>query len=63
MMGHMREPQPAPRRGRIILLSGASSSGKSTLARELQELVEECLHAWRRRGSLCALQLNADATP
>ena len=35
-----REPRPAPRTGRIILLNGASSSGKSTLALELQEAME-----------------------
>lgn len=36
----MREPEPASKQGRIILLNGASSSGKSTLARELQEALD-----------------------
>jgi chloramphenicol 3-O phosphotransferase len=36
------EPVPAARGpGRIILLHGASSSGKSTLARELQDVLDE----------------------
>jgi chloramphenicol 3-O phosphotransferase len=36
----MSEPEPASRQGRVILLNGASSSGKSTLARELQNALE-----------------------
>ncbi len=36
------EPVPSPRGpGRIILLNGASSSGKSTLAKALQEVLDE----------------------
>ena len=51
----MTEPEPSPRGpGRVILLNGASSSGKSTLARGLQE-VESVLAAWRERGPARAL--------
>ncbi len=36
------QPQPPqPRQGRVILLNGASSAGKSTLARTLHRLMEE----------------------
>lgn len=36
------QPQPLlPRQGRVILLNGASSAGKSTLARTLHRLMEE----------------------
>jgi chloramphenicol 3-O phosphotransferase len=39
---HATEPVPPARGpGRIILLNGASSSGKSTLARELQDVLDE----------------------
>jgi chloramphenicol 3-O phosphotransferase len=36
----MREPEPASRQGRVVLLNGASSSGKSTLARGLQNALD-----------------------
>lgn len=36
---HPQEPQPGL--GRVILLNGASSAGKSTLARTLHRLMEE----------------------
>lgn len=35
------QPDPQPRQGRVILLNGASSAGKSTLARTLQRLMKE----------------------
>lgn len=36
----MRKPEPSFQQGRIILLNGASSSGKSTLARGLQDALD-----------------------
>lgn len=51
---------PPPRRGRIVFLNGTSSSGKSSIARELLDILDEpafhlpvdAFHAMRsRRGS------------
>lgn len=36
-----QQPEPLPRQGRVILLNGASSAGKSTLARTLHLLMKE----------------------
>lgn len=38
---HDQPQTPQPRQGRVILLNGASSAGKSTLARTLHRLMEE----------------------
>jgi chloramphenicol 3-O phosphotransferase len=38
--GTMLEPETAPRTGRLIVLNGASSSGKSTLAHALQDALD-----------------------